>query len=245
MSALTPNACRRHPASAHTPLQQRSSNAGRLQGFTLVELAMVLVILALLGGSLLVPVRSRIEARDRQATHAQLQDIRDALTGFAIIHGRLPCPSTEADPASPGYGLEDAPPCQQANEGRLPWRSLALPATDAWGQARSRASDGWAGHWRYRVDPAFTAAPVRADTDPSANLQIHAHDGSRVTTLDSQAVALVYSTGPNRQPDGRNARYSAASPAYEAGEASADFDDLLIWIGRPLLIAQLAQAGRL
>ena len=31
-------------------------------GFTLVELAMVLVILALLGGSLLVPLASRIEA---------------------------------------------------------------------------------------------------------------------------------------------------------------------------------------
>ena len=41
-------------------------------GFTLVELAMVLVILALLGGSLLVPLASRIEARDRQAALERL-----------------------------------------------------------------------------------------------------------------------------------------------------------------------------
>ena len=59
-------------------------------GFTLVELAMVLVILALLGGSLLVPLASRIEARDRQAALERLRDIQGALTGFAIIHGRLP-----------------------------------------------------------------------------------------------------------------------------------------------------------
>ena len=53
-------------------------------GFTLVELAMVLVILALLGGSLLVPLASRIEALDRQAALERLRDIQSALTGFAI-----------------------------------------------------------------------------------------------------------------------------------------------------------------
>lgn len=214
-------------------------------GFTLVELAMVLVILALLGGSLLVPLASRIEARDRQAALERLRDIQGALTGFAIIHGRLPCPSTEPDPASPAYGLEDGPPCNLAREGVLPWRSLAMPATDAWGRERRSAADEWAGHWRYRVDPAFTTAPIGAATAPVANLQIRSHDGSRITTTDSQAVAIVYSTGPNRQPDGLNASYSAAAPSYQAGESTADFDDLIGWLGRPLLIARVAQAGRL
>lgn len=214
-------------------------------GFTLVELAMVLVILALLGGSLLVPLASRIEARDRQAALDRLRDIQQALTGFAIIHGRLPCPSTEADPAHPRYGVEDAPPCSFAVEGRLPWRSLALSATDPWGSARLQPGDGWAGHWRYRVDPAFTSATIGADTVPSGDLQIRGHDGSRITTTDSQAVAIVYSTGPNRRADGLNASYSASAPTYQAGAATAEFDDLLAWIGRPLLIARIAQAGRL
>lgn len=214
-------------------------------GFTLVELAMVLVILALLGGGLLVPLASRIEARDRQAALERLRDIQSALTGFAIIHGRLPCPSTAADPADPRYGVEDAPPCNLAVEGRLPWRSLALPATDPWGSTRLTPADGWAGHWRYRVDPAFTTAPIGAATAPIANLQIRGHDGSRITTTDSQAIAIVYSTGPNRQADGLNASYSAATPTYQAGESTTDFDDLLAWLGRPLLIARIAQAGRL
>mgnify|MGYP006169121021 CR=1 FL=1 len=44
-----------------------------------LELAMVLVILALLGGSLLVPVTSRLEARDRNATLERLRPHIDAL----------------------------------------------------------------------------------------------------------------------------------------------------------------------
>lgn len=55
----------------------------------------------------------------------------------------------------------------------------------------------------------------------------------------------MYSTGPNRQADGLNASYSAGAPSYQAGESTADFDDLLVWLGRPLLIARVAQAGRL
>ncbi|TAH46321.1 MAG: type II secretion system protein [Betaproteobacteria bacterium] len=218
----------------------------RTTGFTLAELAVVLVILALLTGSMLVPLGARMEARDRQRTADMLRDIEQALTGFAIVHGRLPCPSSEADPASPHYGLEDAAPCSMAAEGRLPWRTLGMPAHDAWGTARGHAGDDWAGHWRYRVDAAFVAGTLGADTAPTSNLQIRADDGSAITTLsDSQAVAIVLSTGPNRRADGHNATYSAAAPLYEAGDPSADFDDLLVWIGRPLLVARLAQAGRL
>ena len=206
---------------------------------------MVLVILALLGGSLLVPVASRIEARDRQTTLERLRDIEHALTGFAIIHGRLPCPSTETDPTSTAYGLEDGPPCNHTLEGVLPWRSLAVAATDAWGRARQAASDEWAGHWRYRLDPAYGRAPIGAATEPVAHLQIRDHDGRRITTVDSQAVAIVWSTGPNRRADGSNVSHASAAPSYQAGEPGTDFDDLLAWIGRPLLIARLAQAGRL
>ena len=230
----------------HAPGHSRSApGRGIARGFTLVELAMVLVILALLGGSLLVPVASRLEARDRNATLERLRDIQHALTGFAIIHGRLPCPSTETDPANPAYGLEDGPPCNLAREGVLPWRSLAMPATDAWGRDRHTAADDWAGHWRYRVDPAFSVAPIGAATAPSARLQIRDHDGRRITTTDSQAVAIMWSTGANLRADGDNSSHASATPSYQAGEPGADFDDLLAWIGRPLLIARLAQAGRL
>lgn len=217
----------------------------RTHGFTLAELAVVLLVIAVLTAGVAAPLGSRIEARDRQLSQDRLRDIQHALTGFAIVHGRLPCPSTQADPAHPDYGVEDVAPCNFAIEGRLPWRTLAMPATDAWGSARHSASDPWDGHWRYRVDPVFAGAPIRADTAPSGTLHVRAHDGSNITVSASQAVAIIYSTGANRRADGLNAHYSAGSATYQAGEASADFDDLLVWMGRPLLIARLAQAGRL
>lgn len=74
----------------------------------------MLVILSLLAGGLMVPLGARIEARDRQLTVERLRDIQQALIGFAIIHGRLPCPSTEDNPGAPGYGIEDSPPCNTA-----------------------------------------------------------------------------------------------------------------------------------
>ena len=115
------------PASGGRAPQGSAPRRDAAHGFTLVELAMVLVILALLGGSLLVPVTSRLEARDRNATLERLRDIQHALTGFAIIHGRLPCPSTATDPADPRYGVEDTAPCNFAVEGRPTVRVTLLP----------------------------------------------------------------------------------------------------------------------
>ena len=100
---------------------------------------------------------------------------------------------------------------------------------------------------RYQAPSASAPnAPVsEVERDRAERLLHQAHREGRITTTDSQAVAIVYSTGPNRQPDGLNASYSAAAPSYQAGESTADFDDLIGWLGRPLLIARVAQAGRL
>lgn len=233
------------PALTHHP---KCPSVCRASGFTLAELAVVLVVITLLAGSLLLPLGARLDEQKRRSTLGQLHDIEQALTGFAIIHGRLPCPSLESDPANPGYGLESPPPCDDAIEGRLPWRSLGLGPTDAWGGPRANAAAPWTGHWRYRPDRAYSRSDtlIRADTVPVSNLQVYDHDGHAITVAsESRAVAIVYSTGPNQRADGRNTTYSSAHPAYQAGEATAEFDDLLIWLGQPLLIARLAQAGRL
>lgn len=203
------------------------------RGFTLIEMAVVLVVLGLVAGVFVMPLAARIEAGQRRAAENMLDDIVDALTGFALIHGRLPCPSIEADPANPAYGLEQGPPCP-TTPGTLPWRTLGLPATDP-----------WAGHWRYLPDKNFTDGTISVATLPSGLIQVRDHDGNPLTTVSSRTVALIFSTGPNRRADGINATFSPASPRFETGEPTPAFDDLVRWISQPLLIARLARGGRL
>ncbi|MDR2031196.1 MAG: type II secretion system GspH family protein [Azoarcus sp.] len=217
----------------------------RARGFTLAELAVALTVLSLIAGILVAPVAARIEASQRHAADAMLDDIIDALVGFALLHGRLPCPSIEAHPAHPAYGLEQGPPCVFSTPGYLPWRTLALPVHDPWGRARPSAAAPWDGHWRYRPDKRFAENVITLATQPASHIQLHDHDGNPLTTSGAHAIAVVYSTGPNRRDDGLNAVWNPAAPVFETGEATATFDDRLRWIGHPFLIARLARGGRL
>lgn len=119
------------------------SPAKNAHGFTLVEMAVVVVIVALLLGALLVPLATQIQARNVKETRQGLKEIKEALLGFAITQGRLPCPDTDRD------GREN--PCTGVGlpldvvEGFLPWRDLGVPAIDAWGRI-----------FRYAVAREFT-----------------------------------------------------------------------------------------
>ncbi|MCK4705504.1 MAG: prepilin-type N-terminal cleavage/methylation domain-containing protein [Gammaproteobacteria bacterium] len=94
-------------------------------GFTLVEMAVVLVIVGILVGSFIGTITSRIETTRRDNTSRQLEDIRAAILGFAGAEGRLPCPTT-AD----GLGVEQDQPfvfgvCI-SQHGFVPGRTLGI-----------------------------------------------------------------------------------------------------------------------
>ncbi len=63
------------------------------KGFSLIELAIVLVVVALLIGGLLVPLSMQIEQQRIRDTQKTLEEIKEALVGFAIANGRLPRPA--------------------------------------------------------------------------------------------------------------------------------------------------------
>ncbi len=74
----------------------RNSNYMNNGGFTLVEMAMVMVIIGLLVGGLLMPLNMQMEQRQYSQTNKVLEDAKEALIGFAMMNGRLPCPATAA-----------------------------------------------------------------------------------------------------------------------------------------------------
>lgn len=220
--------------SALRPLRALDTHHKRHDGFSLIELAVVLFVLTLLTAGSLLPLSSRLQTSQQRLTRDQLSEIEQALLGHALIYGHLPCPSSSTAADGPTDGIAPAPPCDFSQPGELPWRSLGVNATDAWGQ-----------RWRYQVDAGFAEEQISATTSPRSNLQVFDHAGLRLTLVDSQAVAVVFSLGANRRADGLNVSHDPTRLHYQGGEASADFDDVLRWLGRPLLLARLAQSGRL
>ncbi len=229
------------------PQLTRPAKRPRESGFTLVELAVTLLVVTILAGMLLIPLTGREAIRARQATERQLEAIREALIGYAVIHGKLPCPTRQADPTATDYGLTDDANCTLGSEGYLPWRTLGLPQVDAWGVSRLSASDPWLGYWRYRVAPALAGTnTIKADALPDVALDVKDVVTGQAMVGDKTLAALVYSTGPDRIANGDNASYESGNNAtYAMGGPTTSFDDLLIWISRPQLIARLAAAGSL
>lgn len=113
----------------------------RSRGFTLTEIAIVLLIAGLLLASVLSTVSTQLDARNIRETQARLDQVKDALIGYAQANGRLPCPAdgTIATGVA-GAGLEQLKSvspydCTNANGfGVLPWATLGVAETDVWGR---------------------------------------------------------------------------------------------------------------
>lgn len=74
-----------------------AKTSGASRGFTLIEVAVVLFIVTILLGSILIPLATQVEQRQISDTQKTLEEIREALIGFAVVNGYLPCPDTDND----------------------------------------------------------------------------------------------------------------------------------------------------
>lgn len=123
-----------------------------LHGFTLVEMAIVLVIIGLSLGMLLPMTTGLLDSQKRQLVQTKLSVIDTALVNFVAQNKRLPCPAlgTTASGAV-GAGIENVAlgACAPATEisGVVPWVTLGISENDA--------SDPWNGRITYRVDPVL------------------------------------------------------------------------------------------
>lgn len=145
----------------------------RMRGFSLVEMAMVLLIVGLLASVFLPATNTMLDNSRRKETRARLQALEQALLRFVVVNRRLPCPANGALAAGNAeQGLEQPHPGTAActavalNNGVLPWRTLGL--------AQSDVTDAWNTMVSYRV---WAGAAVAASslTQP---------DGMNMSSLD-------------------------------------------------------------
>lgn len=232
----------------------RLATLRRPRGFALVELAVVLVIVSLLAGGLLSGMAAQRAIGEFHQARQQLETVREALIGYAMVHGSLPCPANPETPSgAPTAGSEDRPdaasPCLRSH-GVLPWATLGLAETDPWG---SRLT--------YYAGSQFTA-PVAAGTLASFSLETTGSASVRSSSTTTHeaasglpAVIVVHGqrAGGAYRPNGtrvastccdelENANANLIFVAHPATEA---FDDLLEWIAPSVLKARMIAAGRL
>jgi len=226
-------------------------------GFSLVELTVVLVIVALLAGGLMFGLSAQRDAATLQDARRQLDTVREALLGFAMANGRLPCPAPANLPnTDANAGKAPAPPCDNAlQHGVVPWVTLGLPETDPWGNRLTYfGSNRFTGALTGGAQASFTMSTgVPPDNAGLADIRNY----QDTATLAIELAAVVVSHGANGagayRPDGSKIangvggelKNSDADQTFVSDTPTPVFDDLLVWISPHLLKSRLVAVGKL
>jgi prepilin-type N-terminal cleavage/methylation domain-containing protein len=239
----------------------------RWRGFSLIELTIALAILSVLLAAVATTVVRQVEQRRVSEADRQLELIREALIGYAIAHRRLPRPAISAND-----GRERATDCATEVEctGFIAWAALGMPQLDPWGKiyrytvtrelanATSTITIGSVG----RKEVYASSAQTNATGDVATNVAavVWSHGARHYGTSDSGTTVANTST-TNRDEQANNtatfasggagqrlvARQPTDNVAYadRNGQVVGEFDDRLVWLATPSLIAKMVQAGRI
>lgn len=200
-------------------------------GFSLIEMAIVLAIVALLLGSLLPTISSQIEQQRRNETRKYMDEVRDALLGYALANKHLPCPDSNND------GTAETTCTSTASQvGTLPYKDLGVTDKDAYGNVLV-----------YAVSKAFADSTTYFTLSTAGTMRV-CTSAACSTNLTNNAVAVIVSRGAN---------WATASSADETENTDGDtdfvshdfvqngFDDLVVWLSPNTLFNRMVAAGQL
>jgi len=149
----------------------------RPQGFTLVEMSVVLVIAGLVLAAVMTAGTAQIAQTRIITTKSKEEAVRTALITFIARNNRLPCPAVPTlEPDDDGYGVAaDSPGCTNVPSygagadivytGVLPWSSLGLSSESA--------SDGYYNRFTYMVSGTATETNSITVSGLAGNITIH------------------------------------------------------------------------
>ena len=227
----------------------------RQRGFSLIEIAIVLVIVGLMIGGLVTPLTVQLEQRKVAETQKALDEAKEALTGYALRYGYLPCPAISAM-----NGLEDrrGGRCNgDKRVGFLPWATLGL-----------RAGDSWDKLFRYSVTPAFSdseqpftlATPrdisivtrnggpllqATALNDIPAMIMSHGKNGFGASSVQGQRQSVAASNNVDERSNATATNIFISRPASGAQQPGGEFDDIVVWLSPNILFNRMVAAQRL
>jgi prepilin-type N-terminal cleavage/methylation domain-containing protein len=206
------------------------------RGFTLIEIAIVMVIIGVLAGGGVSLMGMLTKRKSRIETLEYLKDVQAAIISFADINGRLPWADTSGD------GAENS----GAASGALPYQSLKVSPTDSYKRTL-----------RYEINANLG---TNLTTGCSA-LRSGLSGGPDVVDADGAAVpfpvaAILVSAGAMDADSDGNAfdeivsgthqgDNSDGSPNYIRHPSVDIFDDLVVYIGENALYAEICEYLRL
>ena len=182
----------------------------RVRGFTLIEIAVVLFIIALLGGAIAHYLAGQVTAAKLGLTQTRQASIKGALTNFIARNNRLPCPAIATIASGVlGAGVEAPTPgtCTGTNlsaavsTGEIPWVSLGL-SSDA-------AIDGYSNRFTYQVTLAATGLTAQTVMGMKGAITIHSAGAG---TLGSPSATIPGNQLNDCRADMTVAYVSSANP---------------------------------
>ena len=211
----------------------------QVSGFTLVEMAIVLVIVGLLVSTLLTPLSAQRDLKDYSQVRSDLEQIKEALYGYAIVNGSLPCPDTDGDGVA-NAGCSSA--SNSSTGGNLPWVTLGVQGNDPWNNP-----------YQYRVNGAFIAVFSLASAGSGAGILRVYTDSGLTSTLASNVPAVIYSSGKNgavQPPTSADELENTTTGAkfdanFVSHEFTPTFDDVVVWVSSNILFNRMVTSGKL
>ena len=197
-------------------------------------MAIVLAIVGLLLGGLLPVISGQIDQQRRNETRKYMDEVRDALLGYAIstANKRLPCPDSNSD------GTAEAT-CSAQQVGTLPYKDLGVAEKDAYGNVLV-----------YAVAKEFADSTTHftLSTTGAANTMRICTTAACTANLTSTAAAVIVSRGANwaNTPSADEAENTDGDTDFVSHDfVQSGYDDMVIWISPNILFNRMVTAGQL